>query len=134
MPRCAWSSDIVREFGYQFLHVIRTPRIEMSGTVRLALLVLRIYLFTLVGLLVYKFITVCEAAAILSKHEAGASAIARATAHRHWRYALSLIQGARNPNPRQGRAARRSPLQPEQARSRPPGPALRRLAGIYKRC
>ena len=35
-----------------------TPRIEMSGTVRLALLVLRIYLFTLVGLLVYKFITV----------------------------------------------------------------------------
>ena len=35
-----------------------TPRIEMSGTVRFALLVLRIYLFTLVGLLVYKFITV----------------------------------------------------------------------------
>jgi hypothetical protein len=35
-----------------------TPRIEMSATVRFALLVLRIYLFTLVGLLVYKFITV----------------------------------------------------------------------------
>ena len=41
-------------------------------------------------------------------------------------------QGARNLNPRQGRAARRSPPQPEQAPSRPPGPALRRLAGIYK--
>ena len=22
MPRCAWSSDIVREFGYQFLQII----------------------------------------------------------------------------------------------------------------
>jgi len=35
-----------------------TPRIAMSGTVRFALLVLRLYLFTLVGLLVYKFITI----------------------------------------------------------------------------
>jgi hypothetical protein len=33
-----------------------TPRIEMSGTVRLALLSLRIYLLVLVGLLVYKFV------------------------------------------------------------------------------
>lgn len=35
-----------------------TPRIQMSGAVRVALLTLRIYLFVLVGLLVYKFITV----------------------------------------------------------------------------
>jgi hypothetical protein len=35
-----------------------TPRIAMSSTVRFALLVLRLYLFTLVGLLVYKFITI----------------------------------------------------------------------------
>jgi hypothetical protein len=35
-----------------------TPRIRMSGAVRIALLTLRIYLFVLVGLLVYKFITV----------------------------------------------------------------------------
>jgi len=35
-----------------------TPRIQMSPMVRLALLVLRLYLVILVGLLVYKFITV----------------------------------------------------------------------------
>jgi hypothetical protein len=34
------------------------PRIPMSPAVRLSLLVLRIYLFVLVGLLVYKFYTV----------------------------------------------------------------------------
>ena len=105
----------------------------MSGTVRLALLVLRMYLFTLVGLLVYKFITVCEAGAILSKHEL------LALRHRPRNGASALALRAQ-PDPRSAQskpAARprcsRSPLQPEQARSRPPGPALRRLAGIYKR-
>jgi hypothetical protein len=34
------------------------PRIQMSPAVRVALLVLRIYLFVLVGLLIYKFYTV----------------------------------------------------------------------------
>lgn len=34
------------------------PRIPMSPAVRIALLVLRIYLFVLVGLLIYKFYTV----------------------------------------------------------------------------
>ena len=34
----------------------REPRIEMSGAVRLSLMVLRLYLFALVGLMVYKFI------------------------------------------------------------------------------
>ena len=33
----------------------REPRIEMSGAVRLSLLALRLYLFALVGLMVYKF-------------------------------------------------------------------------------
>ena len=35
-----------------------TPRIKMSTAVRASLLTLRIYLIVLVGLLVYKFITV----------------------------------------------------------------------------
>jgi len=35
-----------------------TPRITMSTAVRISLLTLRIYLFILVGLLAYKFITV----------------------------------------------------------------------------
>ena len=35
-----------------------TPRIKMSSAVRVSLLTLRIYLFVLVGLLAYKFITV----------------------------------------------------------------------------
>ncbi len=35
-----------------------TPRINMSFPVRISLLTLRIYLFILVGLLAYKFITV----------------------------------------------------------------------------
>jgi hypothetical protein len=34
----------------------REPRIAMSGRVRVALLALRLYLFALVGLMVYKFI------------------------------------------------------------------------------
>lgn len=34
----------------------RQPRIAMSGAVRLSLLALRLYLFALVGLMVYKFI------------------------------------------------------------------------------
>jgi hypothetical protein len=34
----------------------REPRIEMSGAVRLSLLALRLYLFALVGLMVYKFV------------------------------------------------------------------------------
>jgi hypothetical protein len=33
----------------------REPRIEMSGGVRLSLMVLRVYLLALVGLMVYKF-------------------------------------------------------------------------------
>jgi hypothetical protein len=32
------------------------PRIAMSGTVRLSLMALRLYLFALVGLMVYKFV------------------------------------------------------------------------------
>jgi hypothetical protein len=35
-----------------------TPRIQMSGAARIALLTLRIYLFVLVALLAYRFITV----------------------------------------------------------------------------
>ncbi len=34
------------------------PRIEISGAVRLSLLVLRVYLLALVALLIYKFILV----------------------------------------------------------------------------
>jgi hypothetical protein len=34
----------------------REPRIEMSRAVRLSLMVLRLYLFALVGLMVYKFV------------------------------------------------------------------------------
>ncbi|HTY02658.1 MAG TPA: hypothetical protein VMC81_02905 [Rhodocyclaceae bacterium] len=33
------------------------PHIEMSGAVRLSLLALRVYLLFLVGLMIYKFIT-----------------------------------------------------------------------------
>jgi hypothetical protein len=35
-----------------------TPRIKMSTAVRASLLTLRVYLIVLVGLLVYKFITI----------------------------------------------------------------------------
>ena len=34
------------------------PRIEMSGPVRLSLLVLRVYLLALVALMIYKFVLV----------------------------------------------------------------------------
>ena len=37
-----------------------TPRIEMSPAVKIALLFLRLYLFLLVGLLVFKFITLLK--------------------------------------------------------------------------
>jgi hypothetical protein len=36
----------------------REPRIEISGAVRLSLMALRIYLLALVGLMVYKFVSV----------------------------------------------------------------------------
>jgi hypothetical protein len=36
----------------------REPRIEMSGRVRLSLMVLRVYLLALVALMVYKFILI----------------------------------------------------------------------------
>ncbi|MGO9718415.1 MAG: hypothetical protein ACLPV8_07185 [Steroidobacteraceae bacterium] len=36
----------------------REPRIQMSGVVRLSLLVLRVYLLALVALLVYKFVLI----------------------------------------------------------------------------
>ena len=42
----------IREINSRY----REPRIEMSGAVRLSLMVLRLYLFALVGLMVYKFI------------------------------------------------------------------------------
>lgn len=36
----------------------RAPRIEMSGAVRLSLLVLRVYLLALVALMIYKFVLI----------------------------------------------------------------------------
>ncbi len=36
----------------------REPRIEMSGAVRLSLLVLRVYLVALVALMIYKFVQI----------------------------------------------------------------------------
>ena len=42
----------IREINARY----REPRIAMSGTVRLSLLALRLYLFALVGLMVYKFL------------------------------------------------------------------------------
>jgi hypothetical protein len=36
----------------------REPRIAMSGTVRLSLLVLRVYLLALVALMIYKFVLI----------------------------------------------------------------------------
>ncbi len=35
----------------------KTPHIEMTRTVRLTLLMLRLYLFFMVGIMLYKFIT-----------------------------------------------------------------------------
>ncbi len=46
--------DKIREINRRYA----TPRIQMSGMVRLALLTLRIYLLVLVALLAYKFFTV----------------------------------------------------------------------------
>jgi hypothetical protein len=42
----------IREINARY----RKPRIEMSGRVRASLLALRLYLFALVGLMVYKFV------------------------------------------------------------------------------
>ncbi|MGC1720206.1 MAG: hypothetical protein ACLP2F_04990 [Steroidobacteraceae bacterium] len=36
----------------------REPRIEMSGAVRLSLLLLRVYLLALVALMIYKFVLI----------------------------------------------------------------------------
>jgi hypothetical protein len=36
----------------------REPRIEMSGAVRLSLLILRVYLLALVALMIYKFVLI----------------------------------------------------------------------------
>ena len=36
----------------------RRPRIEMSGAVRVSLMILRVYLIALVGLMVYKFVMI----------------------------------------------------------------------------
>jgi len=36
----------------------REPRIEMSGAVRLSLLILRVYLLVLVALMAYKFVLI----------------------------------------------------------------------------
>jgi hypothetical protein len=36
----------------------RTPRIEMSGAVRLSLLVLRVYLLALIALMIYRFVMI----------------------------------------------------------------------------
>lgn len=42
----------IREINARY----REPRIEMSAAVRLSLMALRLYLFALVGLIVYKFV------------------------------------------------------------------------------
>ena len=44
----------IREINARY----REPRIEMSGAVRVSLMALRLYLFVLVGLMVYKFVLV----------------------------------------------------------------------------
>jgi hypothetical protein len=50
----AGHAEKIREVNRRYA----TPRIKMSSAVRVSLLTLRIYLFVLVGLLAYKFITV----------------------------------------------------------------------------
>ena len=50
----AGNMEKVREINRRYSR----PRISMSTAVRISLLTLRIYLFVLVGLLVYKFITI----------------------------------------------------------------------------
>ena len=42
----------IQEINFRY----RAPRIQMSGAVRLSLMALRLYLFALVGLMVYKFV------------------------------------------------------------------------------
>jgi len=42
----------IREINSRY----RAPRIQMSAAVRLSLMALRLYLFALVGLMVYKFV------------------------------------------------------------------------------
>ena len=42
----------IREINSRY----RAPRIQMSAGVRLSLMALRLYLFALVGLMVYKFV------------------------------------------------------------------------------
>ena len=42
----------IREINSRY----REPRIEMSAAVRLSLMALRLYLFALVGLMIYKFV------------------------------------------------------------------------------
>jgi len=37
-----------------------TPRIEMSGAVRISLMVLRVYLLALVALMIYKFVLIAR--------------------------------------------------------------------------
>jgi hypothetical protein len=50
---------LMRLFGkiHEINARFREPRIEMSGAVRLSLMALRVYLLLLVGLMVYKFVT-----------------------------------------------------------------------------
>jgi hypothetical protein len=43
----------IREINRRYAH----PRIQQTRMVKIALLILRIYLFLLVGILIYKFIT-----------------------------------------------------------------------------
>lgn len=46
----------VREINQEY----KTPGIQMSGLVKFSLLLLRIYLITLIGLSLYKFITMLK--------------------------------------------------------------------------
>jgi hypothetical protein len=46
----------IREINKKY----ETPSIEMSRWVKLSLLILRLYLFTLIGLTLYKFITLLK--------------------------------------------------------------------------
>lgn len=60
------SKQLLKFFRQKFSKIIEinqryaTPRIEMSFPVKLSLLLLRIYLIFLVGLLLYKFITLIK--------------------------------------------------------------------------
>ncbi len=46
----------IREINKKY----KTPNIEMSKCVKVSLLLLRLYLFTLIGLSIYKFITLLK--------------------------------------------------------------------------